>query len=237
MLTEGCAMHAMLGGELWLGAQATEARLKQLRGPRLLHLATHGFSRLEQAQCPASAGQSASMSAAVPQRGSKLPLQETKGRLWQDYPLLRSGLALAGANVCQSDEDNDGVLTALEVAALDLIGTQLVVLSACDTGVGAVQPSEGAQPGEGVYGLRRALVLAGAESQVMSLWKVDDAATQELMVAYYQRLLAGEGRAAALQQAQRTLRQTSAWSHPYFWASFIAGGEWQPLDKGSTTPP
>src|SRR5207253_1536836 len=105
------------------------------------------------------------------------------------------GLALAGANKRTSGSE-DGILTALEASSLDLAGTQLVVLSACETGVGTVQPREG------VYGLRRAIVLAGAESQVTSLWKVEDSATKDLMVGFYRRLLAGEGRTEALRQAE-----------------------------------
>jgi CHAT domain-containing protein len=100
------------------------------------------------------------------------------------------------------------------------------VLSACETGVGAVSR------GEGVYGLRRALVIAGAESQVMSLWQVEDAATRDLMAAYYRRLLRGEGRAEALRQAQREVAGSSGRSHPFFWASFVPIGDWAPI----TTP-
>src|SRR5206468_6839087 len=107
-------------------------------------------------------------------------------------PLLRSGLALAGAN--NGIPSGSGVLTALEAAGLDLWGTKLVVLSACDTGVGEVKA------GDGVYGLRRALVLAGAESQVMSLWAVSDRSTRDLVVGYYQALLRGAGRGEALRQ-------------------------------------
>jgi len=140
-----------------------------------------------------------------------------------DNPLLRAGLALTGANDRQGGEGEDGVLTALEAAGLDLWGTQLVVLSACETGIGAVRN------GEGVYGLRRALVLAGVESQVMSLWQVSDEATRDLMVAYYQRLQAGEGRTEALRQVQLSLLRGSVWPHPFFWASFIQSGDWRPL--------
>src|SRR5262245_61187077 len=98
-----------------------------------------------------------------------------------ENPLLRSGLALAGANQGKSG-DNDGVLIAFEAAGLDLSGTKLVVLSACDTGVGEVKN------GEGVQGLRRALVLAGSETQVMSLWPVSDRGARDLMTEYYKGL-------------------------------------------------
>ncbi|HEY9285181.1 MAG TPA: CHAT domain-containing protein, partial [Pyrinomonadaceae bacterium] len=160
-----------------------------------------------------------------------------------ENPLLRSGLALEGANLRRGTNGEDGILTALEAAGLDLWGTKLVALSACETGVGEVRT------GEGVYGLRRALVLAGAESQVMSLWKVSDDATRDLMVAYYKRLAAGEGRTEALRQVQlemlRGKSQAGAGGarglggqlggrgadrgHPYFWAAFIQSGDWRPM--------
>jgi CHAT domain-containing protein len=140
-----------------------------------------------------------------------------------ENPLLRSGIALAGANERRSGDADDGILTALEVAQLDLDGTELVVLSACDTAVGEVQN------GEGVYGLRRALALAGAQTQITSLWKVSDAATRTLMVDYYRRLLKGEGRSAALRQAQRSMLADSALAHPYYWASLVPIGNWSPL--------
>lgn len=92
---------------------------------------------------------------------------------------------MAGVATSQSGPDEDGILTALEVTGLNLRGTQLVVLPACETGRGELAA------GEGGYGLRRVLVLAGSQSQVISLWKVDDTATQEWMVAYYSRLLDG----------------------------------------------
>jgi CHAT domain-containing protein len=139
-------------------------------------------------------------------------------------PLLRSGLALAGANHGKSGDD-DGVLTALEAAYLDLSGTKLVVLSACDTGVGEVKN------GEGVQGLRRALVLAGSESQVISLWPVSDEATKDLMIPYYKALQQGEGRSEGLRQVQlRMLRGRKDLRHPFYWAAFIQSGEWANLD-------
>jgi CHAT domain-containing protein len=150
---------------------------------------------------------------------------ETGPQQRPDDPLLRSGLVLAGTRAQQGPPGwlprEDSLVTALELAGLDLWGTQLVVLSACDTGRGDVRL------GQGVYGLRRALVVAGAESLVTSLWKVDDEVTRQLMDVYYQHLLAGEGRSAALHQAMRTLRQTHP--HPYFWAPFIPIGRVGPL--------
>ena len=192
--------------------QATEARLKQLHGPQILHIATHGFFLRDQAG-PSPALRTSGLS----QDQTPLPLREN--------PLLRSGLALAGANARRSGDHDDGILTAAEVAQMDLHGTQLVVLSACETGLGDVEN------GEGVYGLRRALELAGAQTQVASLWKVADDATKDLMVDYYQRLLAGEGRSAALQEAQRTMLKSKTRSHPYYWAAFVPIGHWTPLAK------
>ena len=144
-----------------------------------------------------------------------------------ENPLLRSGLALAGANRGPSGED-DGVLTALEAAGLDLWGTRLVVLSACDTGVGDVKR------GDGVYGLRRALVLAGAESQLISLWPVSDRSTRDLMVDYYQQLAQGEARGQALRRAQLRMVRDLGRAHPYYWASFIQSGQWAKLDDRRT---
>ncbi len=116
-------------------------------------------------------------------------------------------------------------MTALEAAGLNLFGTQLVVLSACETGLGDVVN------GEGVYGLRRAFVIAGAESQVISLWKVSDSGTKDLMTSYYQKLLTGEGRSEALQNTQLELLQTPGYRHPYYWAAFIFSGNWKSLES------
>ncbi len=193
---------------LLTGAQATKAALKQVAAPQILHIATHGFFLEDQ---PIK----------IPGTRNADNVQALRAVANIENPLLRSGLALAGANLRQSGKD-DGILTAMEVAGLNLWGTKLVVLSACDTGVGEVKN------GEGVYGLRRALVLAGAETQVMSLWKVSDSATQKLMTAYYRGLKQGQGRGEALRQAQ--LKMLSGSQHPFFWAGFIQSGEWAGLD-------
>jgi CHAT domain-containing protein/Tfp pilus assembly protein PilF len=138
-------------------------------------------------------------------------------------PLLRSGLALAGANDGKSGDD-DGLLTALEVAGLDLWGTKLVVLSACDTGLGEVKN------GEGVQGLRRALVLAGSESQVISLWAVPDESAKDVIIPYYEALRRGEGRGEGLRQVQLRMLRSGNRHHPFYWAAFIQSGEWANLN-------
>ena len=193
--------------------QATEAVVKSVAGPSVLHLATHGFFLQDRQSA------NASPSATTPTDTTRL------GRFAgsTDNPLLRSGLALAGANRGTSGTD-DGLLTALEAAGLDLWGTKLVVLSACDTGVGEVKN------GDGVYGLRRALVLAGAESQMMSLWPVPDRGTSDLMTGYYQRLMKGGGRGSALREEQLRLLARRPDAHPYYWAGFILSGQWSPFE-------
>ncbi len=98
-----------------------------------------------------------------------------------------------------------------------------MVLSACETGLGSVEN------GEGVYGLRRAFVLAGAESQLMSLWKVDDKGTKELMIKYYQGLLQNQGRSEAWRQVQLEMLNSEQYQHPYYWAAFVPIGNWSPM--------
>jgi CHAT domain-containing protein/Tfp pilus assembly protein PilF len=192
--------------QMLLQAQASEQNVKQLKSPAILHIASHGFFLSDQQL--------------TQELRRQHRLVET---LAIENPLLRSGIALAGANERSSGDNDDGILTALEAAQLDLSATQLVVMSACDSGVGEIQN------GEGVYGLRRALALAGAQTQLTSLWKIPDDATYELMVEYYRRLVQGEGRAAALRSVQRKMMGDPALSHPYYWASFLAIGNWSSL--------
>jgi CHAT domain-containing protein len=180
---------------VFTGMQATEAALKQVSGPSILHVATHGFFLPDLLQANAESAGGRGLGIASPEQAQQMQTAH------DENPLLRSGLALAGVNQRQSGAGEDGVLTALEASGLDLWGTKLVVLSACETGLGEIKN------GEGVYGLRRALVLAGSESQVMSLWQVSDAATRDLMAAYYKRLQAGEGRTEALRQVQLMMIQ------------------------------
>ena len=144
-----------------------------------------------------------------------------------ENPLLLSGLVLAGANragEAHPDQD-DGILTAEELAALDLRGVEIVALSACDTGLGEVEA------GEGVFGLRRALEIAGARTVLMSLWPVPDREARLWMGGFYTARLAGESildasRHASL-EALASARKQGSFAHPYLWAGFVAAGDWR----------
>lgn len=193
---EGEAIASVMPEALVLaGEAATESAVKAARGPKVLHIATHGFFLEEQRPRPG---------------------------LRHENAMLRSGLVFAGVASLRSGRD-DGVLTAEEAAGLDLAGTQLVVLSACDTGVGEVRT------GEGVFGLRRSFVVAGAETLVMSLWEVEDEGTARLMAEFYERLAAGEGRIEALRNVQLGFLADATMRHPFYWAGFIASGQSGPL--------
>ena len=206
--------------------RATENAIKQVKGPSILHIASHGFF-LKNAPLVAAPDYGIGFSS----RGRSLGVVSHDGaggispqaQVPAENPLLRSGLALAGFNVLKSGQD-DGALTALEMSGIDLYGTELVVLSACETGLGEVAN------GEGVYGLRRALVLAGSRSQVISLWKVADKQTKDFMVAYYQKLKQGMGRSEALRQVQLEMLRDPNYRLPYFWAAFIPSGDWRGME-------
>jgi CHAT domain-containing protein/Tfp pilus assembly protein PilF len=204
--------------------QATEEGLAAAPRPRLLYCVTHGFF-LPDREAPAPAvglGRSIVVQSSKKVAGLAPPASAD--------PRLRSGLALAGANKWQERSAkglSDGLLTALEVENLELWGTELVVLSACETGRGAVQV------GEGVLGLRRAFQLAGAQAVLASLWMVPDTETERLMTDCLRRWLDGAPPAAALRQAQlqliRQLRQSAnPWlraAPPLYWAGFICHGQ------------
>jgi CHAT domain-containing protein/lipopolysaccharide biosynthesis regulator YciM len=216
---EGEALQSLLpGATLLTKGQATKAALSQVHGPKLLHIATHGFF-LEDQDFTSAGGRGTQAISDDPDR-ALVQLEQQGARV--EGPLLRSGLVLAGAN--EHKKNDNGILTALEVTGLNLWGTKLVTLSACDTGLGEVKN------GDGVHGMRRALVLAGAETQIISLWSVSDRATQELMVSYYRKLRQGQGRGEGLRQAQLEMLKKENRQHPYYWACFIQSGEWANLD-------
>ncbi len=174
--------------------QATEERIKTANNPQIVHIATHGFF-LE---------------------------RDTSTKF--DDPMLRSGIVLAGiSNYAQASEKpktEDGVLTAQEAQSLDFDHTELVVLSACETGLGDVST------GEGVYGLQRALKVSGAKTLIMSLWKVNDFATKTLMSIFYENWLQKkQSKRLAFQNAQNTLRAMPQYQHFNFWGAFVMIGE------------
>ena len=183
-------------------SEATEQNLKAVDNPRILHIATHGYF-LKDSQM---------------KKGKVFGISSESAR---DNPLLRSGLMLTGAgdvldqdkNSASMESSNNGILTAYEAMNLSIEGTDLVVMSACETGVGDVKA------GEGVYGLQRSFLAAGANSMIMSLWKVDDTATQELMTKFYTDWLNGKTIKDAFRQAQ--LATKLKYPDPYYWGAFI----------------
>ena len=185
---------------------ATEANLKSTKSPTLMHIATHGYF-LQDVESTGIAGTAFGIS-----------LENAN-----DNPLLRSGLMLAGAGATASGEripslesNDNGILTAYEAMNLNLEGTDLIILSACETGLGEVKA------GEGVYGLQRAFLVAGADALIMSLWKVDDAATQQLMTNFYTQWLKLGNKQKAFKQAQ--LQLMAKYKEPYYWGAFVMMG-------------
>ena len=188
----------------YAGVEANEESFKALSGnsPELLHIATHGFFLEDEKQ--------------IRETGF-MQMMNSQNRTYIN-PLLRSGLLFAGANRAWTNQDvisgiEDGILTAEEISNLDLSKTKLAVLSACETGLGEVNNSEG------VFGLQRAFKLAGVETLVMSLWKVDDTATSQFMLAFYQNLLAGKSKLESFKIAQKQIREQ--YKNPYYWAAFV----------------
>lgn len=221
---EGEEIAKMLGIQPWLDNKALEGKLKATASPQILHIATHGFFIKDQQRDPNR--EMRDLGVIDGASGSDLSRLSGAGL---ENPLLRSGIALAGVNTWLKHgklppDAEDGILTAEDVSGLDLLVTDLVVLSACETGLGKVQV------GEGVFGLRRAFMLAGAKTLVMSLWKVPDQQTQELMEDFYRRILAGQPRAEALREAQLAMK--SKYPDPKYWGGFICQGDPGPIRFG-----
>lgn len=187
---------------LYTRDRALKSSVQNVRGPRVVHIATHGFF-LEDHPAADKSGRVVRLSGAA------------------DDPMLRSGLFFAGANRTRSGaaNANNGVLTAYEASQLNLQGTELVVLSACETGLGVQSNSEG------IFGLRRALQEAGAQAVMMSMWSVPDQETQELMTLFYSKWLGGLDKPEALRQAQlaerAVVRKRYGKDLPYYWGAFV----------------
>jgi CHAT domain-containing protein/tetratricopeptide (TPR) repeat protein len=203
-----------------IGARATETAFKeQAPGRQVIHLATHGF--FLGGPCASALDDTRLHEDPV------LGQDQSPPPLIGENPLLLSGLALAGANQRDSagSNEDDGVLTAEEVAAMNLSGVEWVVLSACDTGVGEYMA------GEGLFGLRRAFQVAGARTVITSLWSVEDETTRAWMHDLYRERLGGASTADAVRNASRrmiaSLKQSGLPAHPYFWGAFVAVGDWR----------
>ncbi|MDL5049260.1 CHAT domain-containing protein [Oscillatoria amoena NRMC-F 0135] len=183
---------------------ATESNIKNVKGPALLHIATHGYFLKD-----------------VDESGGSVFGVNAENA--SNNPLLRSGLILAGAGraiegtgSADMTSNDNGILTAYEAMNLNLENTGLVILSACETGLGDVKS------GEGVYGLQRAFLVAGADALIMSLWKVDDEATQLLMTNFYTNWIKLNNRQKAFKQAQ--LQLMAKFKEPYYWGAFVMMG-------------
>ena len=189
--------------EVITGIDATETRVKSIEAPKILHIATHGFFFEDQEMV---------------KRSNMISTDNKKAIA---NPMTRSGLIFSGAENTMNGEilpGDNGWLNSYEASLLNLRGTELVVLSACETGTGDVQN------GKGVYGLQRAIRVAGAESLIMSMWEVDDKATQELMTYFYDYWIDKKmTKKDAFNKAQRKIRDK--YKHPYYWGAFIMLGE------------
>jgi CHAT domain-containing protein len=225
-LKEVTTIQSMLGksqAKLFTGKDATEDVLYQKNAPKILHLATHGFFLKDMVR------ESAEFKSKT--RGiKKIIVNEktlTQPKISIDNPLLQSGFVLAGANqTLGSDHQSnfDGIITAQKILGLKLEGTQMVVMSACNTGEGEVKT------GEGVFGLRRAFIQAGAKSLVMSMWQVPDKETRELMILFYKNILSGKmDRCQALRNAIKSemivAKERYGNNAPFYWGAFVFMGD------------
>ena len=199
-LIDSLARSKNLNSLTLLGARASEDIIKKIESPNILHIATHGFFLADNS-----------------------PSEDMYSM--ENNPLMRSGLLFSGSakffrgdhiSFNSAQDTEDGILTAYEAMNMNLTNADLVILSACETGLGEVKN------GEGVYGLQRAIEIAGAHSVLMSLWKVNDEVTKEMMVLFYQNIFNGVDKFEALNLAQKKIKENH--NNPYYWGAFILSG-------------
>jgi CHAT domain-containing protein len=182
--------------KIYTNYKASESSFRELSSSEtdIIHIATHGYYNKSN-------------------EFNSFTYNGLENGQFESSPLLRSGLLFAGANNSSfNTKNNDGIMTSLEISEMDLSKVDLVVLSACETGLGDVLGSEG------VFGLQRAFKLAGAKSLIVSLWQVPDKQTAELMLKFYDYYLSGSSKTEALKKAQNDIKKS--YSNPYFWAGF-----------------
>lgn len=202
-IVSGLFLNSGWSTELYTGPEATEEQIKRMKNPSVLHIGTHGtFMGINTLKV----------------KGKVENLTDwLKYKDWNSEAMFNSGLLLSGvSNYYQSGPNTsieDGFLTSYEATTLDLEGTELAILSACQTGLGSVDA------GEGVYGLQRAFKLAGVETIVMSFWNVSDQVTNELMSTFYGNWLSGQDKYLAFKSAQQQILEK--YPQPYFWGAFV----------------
>ena len=205
---EGEDIKKIINAELFMDKEAKASLiLEQNISPKIIHIASHSFY--------------------IKENYDNYSLTESKN------PLNRSGIVLAGANLNFENDKDDGFLTALEISRLDLRGTELFVISGCESAKGDLRI------GEGVYGLKRSIEVAGADSSLLSLWNVRDDSTAMFMTSFYERLKKGESKSDALYNTQKDFRygkiksknpELYDWSKPYYWAPFQLSGNWKAIE-------
>nr|WP_075487646.1 CHAT domain-containing protein [Prochlorococcus marinus] len=210
---EGLFIAKEINANLLLKNEASALNIQKKESPKIIHIASHSFflSNKEENNILSSILFS-----------NNLNTKNTKF----ENPLLRSGIVLSGANFPNLNKLDDGYLTALEVSKLNWQGTELVVISGCESGIGVNKA------GDGVYGLKRSIAVSGARSSMLSLWEVKDEPTAAFMKSFYKKLKSGVNRNKALFETQKEFRNhiVEAWRHPNVWAAFQLSGDWRVIN-------